>query len=196
MPPLYSQSWVLVLTIMSTPKPLYSTQVFKYSPVITWGPDWDWCSYHGWWCWCLEFTVTLTVEVVRVWGGLTVIDEVGQRVYVGGLFSLIGREEPCVLNTNRSTTPECDIQRSSNTESPKTDTERLSTESVRYCKKASTIISVTSSHKFRTILIWEPDKCQRVSFVASEEELFPYPNDFSTRSVHMMGFVWGLPPDD
>ena len=29
---LYSQSWL-------PPKPLYSTQVFKYSPVITWGPD-------------------------------------------------------------------------------------------------------------------------------------------------------------
>ncbi len=38
MPLLYSQSWVLVLTIMSTPKTVYSTQVFKYSPVITWGP--------------------------------------------------------------------------------------------------------------------------------------------------------------
>ncbi len=39
--PLYSQSWVLVLTIMSTwtRKPsVYSTHVFKYSPVITRGP--------------------------------------------------------------------------------------------------------------------------------------------------------------
>ena len=32
---------VLVLILMSTPKTLYSTQVFKYSPVITWGPASD-----------------------------------------------------------------------------------------------------------------------------------------------------------
>jgi hypothetical protein len=51
-PPLYSTQWVLrprctqlneyyapvVLNSKSTPNLLYSTQVFKYSPVFTWGP--------------------------------------------------------------------------------------------------------------------------------------------------------------
>ena len=42
----------------------------------------------------LEFVVSLPVVVDRVRGGITTNDEVGHRVKVGGLFSLVRRETP------------------------------------------------------------------------------------------------------